>query len=323
MASLWALLTATQAARASTWLTRLARGLGADDPRSMDTRRADILAALLSGQLVGNPGTAHTATAPTPRPPDTATADTGRPPTRAAATASPPTSPLTARPAPPTRATATPATPTPRTPHRHRQGGRRRVDRRAGGDGTPDPPVTPGKPLIQIVDPYSTLIGADDRPAELVGVGPDPRSLAREPPPTPVWRGLITDPLSGTLLDHGRTTYHPPSGLADHVTARDLHCRFPGCRRSRRRRTRPLIAWSDGGTTSEPNLAATCTHHHRLKTHSGLAGRGPPRRPADLDHPDRAPARHSAHDTAPTPGPPASPPPAPAGNDSALDPPPF
>ena len=55
MASLWALLTATQAAGAFTWLTRLARGLDADDPRSMDTRRADILAALLSGQLVGNP----------------------------------------------------------------------------------------------------------------------------------------------------------------------------------------------------------------------------------------------------------------------------
>ena len=55
MASLWALLTATQAAGAFTWLTRLARGLDGDDPRSMDTRRADILAALLSGQLVGNP----------------------------------------------------------------------------------------------------------------------------------------------------------------------------------------------------------------------------------------------------------------------------
>ena len=36
MASLWALLTATQAAGAFTWLTRLARGLGPDDPRSMD-----------------------------------------------------------------------------------------------------------------------------------------------------------------------------------------------------------------------------------------------------------------------------------------------
>ncbi len=70
MASLWALLIATQAAGAFTWLTRLARGLGPDDPRSMDTRRADIPAALLSGQLVTNPATTDTATT------DTATTST-------------------------------------------------------------------------------------------------------------------------------------------------------------------------------------------------------------------------------------------------------
>jgi len=29
-----------------------------------------------------------------------------------------------------------------------------------------------------------------------------------------------------------------------------------------------ITAWSDGGATSEPNLAASCTHHHRLKTHA-------------------------------------------------------
>ena len=66
MASLWALLTATQAAGAFTWLTRLARGLGADDPRNIDTRRADILAAILSGQPVTNPDTGTTPDAATP-----------------------------------------------------------------------------------------------------------------------------------------------------------------------------------------------------------------------------------------------------------------
>ena len=52
MGTLWAMLTATDAAGAFTWLTRLARGLGADDPRSMDARRADLLAALLNGRLL-------------------------------------------------------------------------------------------------------------------------------------------------------------------------------------------------------------------------------------------------------------------------------
>ena len=52
MGTLWAMLTATDAAGAFAWLTRLARGLGSDDPRSMDARRADILAALLNGRLL-------------------------------------------------------------------------------------------------------------------------------------------------------------------------------------------------------------------------------------------------------------------------------
>ena len=51
MASLWALLPAPDAIAAYEWLTRLARGCGADDPRTMDERRADLAADLLSGRL--------------------------------------------------------------------------------------------------------------------------------------------------------------------------------------------------------------------------------------------------------------------------------
>jgi len=60
MGTLWAMLTATDAAGAFTWLTRLARGLGAEDPRSMDARRADILAALLNGRPI-QPGLVYAA----------------------------------------------------------------------------------------------------------------------------------------------------------------------------------------------------------------------------------------------------------------------
>ena len=131
-------------------------------------------------------------------------------------------------------------------------------------------PVTPGKPLVQIVMSHSTLIGADDAPAELVGHGPIPADLAREVAAHGVWRRLVTDPLSGTVLDYGRTTYHPPTGLADHIRARDLHCRFPLCRRRATDAELDHIhAWADGGHTSENNLAAYCLHHHKLKTHAG------------------------------------------------------
>ena len=138
------------------------------------------------------------------------------------------------------------------------------------GPGRPIQPVTPGKPLIQVVIPYSTLTGADDQPAELVGHGPIPASLAREAAADGIWRRLVTDPLSGTLLDHGRTTYHPPAALADHVQSpRPVTAGSPAAaRRAADAELDHITAWSDGGTTSEPNLAANCTHHHRLKTHA-------------------------------------------------------
>jgi hypothetical protein len=130
--------------------------------------------------------------------------------------------------------------------------------------------VNPGKPLVQVVIAHSTLTGVDDQPAELVGHGPIPADLAREIAADGVWRRLVTDPLSGTVLDYGRATYHPPAGLADHVRARDLHCRFPLCRRrAADAELDHTLAWAAGGETSAANLRALCGHHHRLKGHAG------------------------------------------------------
>ncbi len=194
--------------------------------------------------------------------------------------------------------------------------------------GRPIQPVNPGKPLVQVVVPYSTLTGADEQPAELVGHGPIPASLAREAAAGGVWRRLVTDPLSGTLLDHGRTTYHPPAGLADHVRARDVHCRFPGCRRrAADAELDHIVAWSDGGPTSEPNLAACCTHHHRLKTHAaGWHVHAHPDGRLTWTTPTGHRHTTAPHDYRPDPAPtpeatPEHAPPVPDGVD--LDPPPF
>ena len=261
MGTLWAMLTATDAAGAFTWLTRLARGLGAEDPRSMDARRADILAALLNGRPLHNADTdtSDTDTSDT----DTSDTDTSDTDTSDTDTSDTDTSD--------TDADAAPGGSEPDSGEADDGEADDGVDGAdvATGPGRPIQPMNPGKPLIQVLVPYSTLIGADDHPAELVGHGPIPACLAREVAADGVWRRLVTDPVSGTLLDHGRTTYHPPAGLADHVRARDVHCRFPGCRKKAAdAELDHITAWSDGGHTSEPNLAGYCTHHHRLKTHA-------------------------------------------------------
>jgi hypothetical protein len=196
MATLWARMTAPDAAASFEWLTRLARGMGADDERTMDQRRADLLAAALTGKLVIRDATAT--------------------------------------------------------------------------DTLSTTPVTPGKPLITVLVPLSTLTGADDETCEITGYGPIPAHLARDIASDAVWKRLVTDPLSGAVLDVGRTSYRPPAALADFVRARDVECRHPRCHRAAAAcELDHVIPWNPDGTTSEANLAALCTAHHDLKERPG------------------------------------------------------
>ncbi|MDU0348711.1 HNH endonuclease signature motif containing protein, partial [Actinomyces sp. MRS3W] len=80
------------------------------------------------------------------------------------------------------------------------------------------------------------------------------------------WRRLVTDPLSGAVIDVGRTHYRPPAGLRDLVQARDATCTHPGCQvPAARCDIDHIVAWADGGTTSLDNLTVLCQAHHRLK----------------------------------------------------------
>ncbi len=87
------------------------------------------------------------------------------------------------------------------------------------------------RPCIQVTVALSTLLGCDEQPGELTGYGPIPAAVARRiaADPTGTWRRLVTDPLSGRLLDYARSVYRPPADLADFVIARDQTCTFPGC----------------------------------------------------------------------------------------------
>src|SRR5262245_25504172 len=137
----------------------------------------------------------------------------------------------------------------------------------AATSSRPGPMPTP-RALVHVTVPATTLLGLDDQPGELAGYGPIPAGLARLLAAGGTWRRLLTDPRTGALLELGRTTYVPPAALADQVRARDVTCRFPGCRR-------PAIGCDLDHTRRHPdgptcpcNLAALCRHHHRLKHHN-------------------------------------------------------
>jgi hypothetical protein len=126
-----------------------------------------------------------------------------------------------------------------------------------------------GRPAaVNVTVAYTTLIGVDDQPAHLHGYGPVTAAVARRIAAHGTWRRLLTDPVSGTVLDVGRTRYLPPPDLAEHVIVRDQTCRFPTC-------SRPAegcdldhsTPFEQGGTTSAANLGPLHRGHHNDKTH--------------------------------------------------------
>ncbi len=123
--------------------------------------------------------------------------------------------------------------------------------------------------LVQVTMPATMLMGLTEHGAELAGYGPIPAQVARELAADGTWRRLLTDPVSGHLLDYGRTTYRPPAALADFIRARDHHCVFPGClHRADACDIDHRNPYPHGATSAE-NLGCLCRHHHRLKHEGG------------------------------------------------------
>lgn len=115
--------------------------------------------------------------------------------------------------------------------------------------------------------PIGTLLGLSEVPGELAGYRPIDADTARRIAAAGIWRRLLTDPASGTLLDYGRTTYIPPADLREFLLAGYPTCTFPGCRHpSRRCHLDHRHEWQDGGRTCAANLHPLCLRHHTCKT---------------------------------------------------------
>jgi hypothetical protein len=124
--------------------------------------------------------------------------------------------------------------------------------------------------LINLTIDLPTLLGLRDGAAELIGAGAIPAEVACELLADARFRRIITDPMTGELLDYGRRTYAVSEALRRYIAARDQTCRFPSCGTAASRcEIDHAIPWSRGGATDRGNLGALCTRHHQLKTHGG------------------------------------------------------
>jgi hypothetical protein len=142
-------------------------------------------------------------------------------------------------------------------------GGPRAGSGGAGGSGV--------RANINVTISLDTLLGLNEEPGSLEGTEPitavEARRLAFQAGST--WRRLVTDPLSGTLLDYGRTRYTPPVPLADHSRARDVTCTGVHCDRPAALCDLDHTDEYPNGATSDVNLHSLCRRDHRFKHEGG------------------------------------------------------
>ena len=121
---------------------------------------------------------------------------------------------------------------------------------------------------VHVVIPADMLIGVETKGASLNG-SPCTRALAVKLAwsPDARWTRLVTDPLTGVLMDVGRTKYEIPKRLRTAIRLRDVTCRFRGCsRRAEFTDTDHAEAFATSGLTDPSGLVCLCRHHHRMKT---------------------------------------------------------
>ncbi len=122
----------------------------------------------------------------------------------------------------------------------------------------------------QVVIDLATLLGLADNPG-LLGGEPVPAQIARElGATTGSLRRIVTDPLTGHLLDYGTRTYLPEA-LRAFVQARDGTCTSPGCRQPAARSQLDHVVPFPQGPSSPPNTHMHCKRDHDIKGRGTVA----------------------------------------------------
>jgi hypothetical protein len=80
---------------------------------------------------------------------------------------------------------------------------------------------------------------------------------------------VVTEDERGTPLGISRKQRTVSTPIRRALLARDRHCTFPGCHRTRFVEAHHVDHWVDGGETSVGNLVLLCSYHHRLLHEGG------------------------------------------------------
>ena len=120
---------------------------------------------------------------------------------------------------------------------------------------------------VALTIPALSLLGHADEPALLEGVGPIDMDTARRLcAQAPSITRLLTDPVTGTVLQMDSRQYRPSAALKRWLAIEQVTCDFPGCgRRAAHCDLDHTRAWADGGSTSAANLTHRCRKHHTMK----------------------------------------------------------
>ncbi|TXN32410.1 HNH endonuclease signature motif containing protein [Lacisediminihabitans profunda] len=120
---------------------------------------------------------------------------------------------------------------------------------------------------VGVLIPMLTLLGQTESPASLEGYGPIDAETARRlaGDATSIYR-ILTDPVTGAILDIDQPTKHIPEGLRRMRQLIDQTCTFPGCgKRAMNCDLDHTIDRQFGGQTTLMNLSHLCRNHHRDK----------------------------------------------------------
>ena len=122
---------------------------------------------------------------------------------------------------------------------------------------------------VQITVPATTLAGTTLGGAQLNGkCAVDPETAKILAGNAPGFDRVFLDPITGTVLAVDRRFATPAQKR--YLVARDIRCRFPGCRRPARDCDMDHREdWALGGKTDVDNVGAFCRRHHAMKQAAG------------------------------------------------------